>query len=103
VSRAPLDKLKAFRHRMGWGFTRVSSGETDFNYDHHASVTRSRESGMAVFDDWSGDRGMLPGSRPSRCPAAVGADVSGVPDPVAGHLHVADYRSEGPRDKVLCL
>jgi hypothetical protein len=52
---------------------------------------------MAVFDDWSGDRGMLPGSRPSRCPAAVGADVSGVPDPVAGHLHVADYRSEGPR------
>jgi inorganic pyrophosphatase len=49
VSRAPLDKLKAFRHRMGWGFTRMSSGETDFNYDHHASFTpqqRERYGGL---------------------------------------------------------
>jgi hypothetical protein len=44
----------------------VSSGETDFNYDHHASFTP--QSGMAVFDDWSGDRGMLAGSRPLDAP-----------------------------------
>lgn len=37
VSRAPLAKIDAFRKRMGWTFTWVSSGETDFNYDFGVS------------------------------------------------------------------
>jgi predicted dithiol-disulfide oxidoreductase (DUF899 family) len=39
VSRAPYDKLAAFRKRMGWKFKWVSSGDTDFNYDYHVSFT----------------------------------------------------------------
>ena len=37
VSRAPLAKLSAYKQRMGWGFTWVSSGASDFNYDYGVS------------------------------------------------------------------
>ena len=33
VSSAPLDKLQAYRQRMGWHFDWVSSGHSDFNMD----------------------------------------------------------------------
>jgi predicted dithiol-disulfide oxidoreductase (DUF899 family) len=35
ASRAPLDKLLAFRERMGWDIDWVSSGGSDFNRDIH--------------------------------------------------------------------
>jgi predicted dithiol-disulfide oxidoreductase (DUF899 family) len=38
VSRAPLDRIQAYKRRMGWGFPWVSSGRNDFNYDFHVSV-----------------------------------------------------------------
>jgi len=34
VSRAPFEKLGAYRERMGWDFHWVSSGGTDFNFDY---------------------------------------------------------------------
>ena len=37
VSRAPLEKLEAFKHRMGWNFKWVSSLGSDFNWDYHVS------------------------------------------------------------------
>jgi predicted dithiol-disulfide oxidoreductase (DUF899 family) len=39
VSRAPIAKLEAFKKRMGWSFTWVSSFASDFNYDLHVSFT----------------------------------------------------------------
>lgn len=33
VSRAPIDKLAAYKRRMGWRFDWVSSNDGDFNYD----------------------------------------------------------------------
>jgi predicted dithiol-disulfide oxidoreductase (DUF899 family) len=39
VSRAPLAKLEAFKKRMGWRFTWVSSYGGDFNADFHVSFT----------------------------------------------------------------
>src|SRR2546421_13099568 len=33
ASRAPLEKLLAYRERMGWGIDWVSSGGSDFNRD----------------------------------------------------------------------
>jgi predicted dithiol-disulfide oxidoreductase (DUF899 family) len=33
VSHAPLDKIGAFKKRMGWGFPYASSFSSDFNYD----------------------------------------------------------------------
>jgi predicted dithiol-disulfide oxidoreductase (DUF899 family) len=37
VSRAPWQKLEAFKKRMGWKFKWVSSSESDFNFDYHVS------------------------------------------------------------------
>lgn len=59
VSRAPLSKLEAFRRRMGWTFTWVSSLPSDFNFDYQASFTpESRERGDAYFNYSLGDPGM---------------------------------------------
>jgi predicted dithiol-disulfide oxidoreductase (DUF899 family) len=39
ISRAPIDKLAAFRRRMGWSFEWVSSSRNGFNYDFAVSFT----------------------------------------------------------------
>jgi predicted dithiol-disulfide oxidoreductase (DUF899 family) len=39
VSRAPLDKIEAYKKRMGWQFPWVSSHGSDFNFDYHVSFT----------------------------------------------------------------
>jgi predicted dithiol-disulfide oxidoreductase (DUF899 family) len=38
VSRAPLEKLQAYKRRMGWGFPWVSSRDSDFNFDFGVSA-----------------------------------------------------------------
>lgn len=38
ITRAPYDKIAAFRERMGWTFPWYSSWGTDFNFDFHATV-----------------------------------------------------------------
>ena len=38
VSRAPLEKLLAYRERMGWSFNWASSHESDFNFDYGVSA-----------------------------------------------------------------
>jgi predicted dithiol-disulfide oxidoreductase (DUF899 family) len=51
VSRAPIEKLLAFRERMGWEFRWVSSGGNDFNRDFHVFFTEEeRTSGLAVYN-----------------------------------------------------
>jgi predicted dithiol-disulfide oxidoreductase (DUF899 family) len=39
VSSAPLDKLSAYKARMGWRFDWVSSGTGDFNHDFRVTFT----------------------------------------------------------------
>ncbi|HLK61302.1 MAG TPA: thioredoxin family protein [Chthonomonadaceae bacterium] len=39
VSRAPIEKIEAFKQRMGWSFKWVSAFRNDFNYDYHVSFT----------------------------------------------------------------
>ena len=39
VSRAPLEKIRAYKQRMGWTFPWASSFGSDFNYDFGASFT----------------------------------------------------------------
>jgi predicted dithiol-disulfide oxidoreductase (DUF899 family) len=43
VSRAPLDKLQAYKRRMGWSFPWASSLGSDFNYDFNASYTEEEQ------------------------------------------------------------
>jgi predicted dithiol-disulfide oxidoreductase (DUF899 family) len=39
VSKAPIEKLVAFRERLGWSFPWVSSASTDFGRDYGVSYT----------------------------------------------------------------
>jgi len=51
VSRAPVEKLSAYKQRMGWGFKWVSSGGMDFNYDFDFSFTSEQiAAGKAFFN-----------------------------------------------------
>jgi predicted dithiol-disulfide oxidoreductase (DUF899 family) len=74
VSRAPLEKLLAYRERMGWSFNWVSSYENDFNFDFEHSRTRDQTSA------WLGDEAP---QVPSRFASQCGTDLVG-------------YLSEGP-------
>jgi predicted dithiol-disulfide oxidoreductase (DUF899 family) len=46
VSRAPLEKLLAYRERMGWSFNWASSCESDFNFDFERSRTKEQLGAM---------------------------------------------------------
>ncbi|MEO8713445.1 MAG: thioredoxin family protein [Acetobacteraceae bacterium] len=49
VSRAPFQKIEAFRKRMGWRFKWVSSFGGDFNYDYNVSFTPEQIADGAMF------------------------------------------------------
>src|SRR5205823_10039390 len=51
VSRAPFADIDAFRRRMGWDFTWVSSFETSFNYDYAVTLDESRGATDYNFTD----------------------------------------------------
>jgi predicted dithiol-disulfide oxidoreductase (DUF899 family) len=42
ISRAPLEKLNAYKQRMGWGFRWVSSEGSDFNFDFQVSAPKEQ-------------------------------------------------------------
>src|SRR5215475_12109725 len=51
VSRAPLEKLVAFKQRMGWTFEWMSSQGSDFNYDYAVSFTTEQiKSGANIYN-----------------------------------------------------
>ncbi|HEX6964161.1 MAG TPA: thioredoxin family protein [Gemmatimonadaceae bacterium] len=43
VSRAPLEKLHAYRRRMGWSFPWASSFGSDFNFDFSVGFTEEQQ------------------------------------------------------------
>jgi predicted dithiol-disulfide oxidoreductase (DUF899 family) len=45
VSRAPLERLNAYKRRMGWSFPWVSFGESDFNLDFAVFTEEERRTG----------------------------------------------------------
>jgi predicted dithiol-disulfide oxidoreductase (DUF899 family) len=49
-SRAPLDKLLAYRSRMGWEFPWVSSAGSDFNFDFGVSFTEEQQQSGAEYN-----------------------------------------------------
>src|SRR5687768_15336259 len=53
VSRAPLDKIQAFKKRMGWRFPWVSSHGSDFNADFHVSFTEKEMAQGKVYYNYA--------------------------------------------------
>ena len=78
VSRAPLERLRTYKRRMGWSFPWVSSADTDFNFDF--GVSRTEE------ETREGIKPMIEAGMPpvvDHLASASGTDVVG-------------YLSEGP-------
>jgi predicted dithiol-disulfide oxidoreductase (DUF899 family) len=67
ISRAPLEKLLAYRRRMGWSFNWASSYQSDYSQDFEH--TRSRD----VTSAWAADASALVASFASDC----GTDPAG--------------------------
>ena len=93
MSQAPLEKLQAYKRRMGWRFPWVSSAPGDFNFDHGFSQTeeQSREMVAAI----GGGFPPAPGSLP---PIVVQNARSTGTDPV-GYLTESPGFSTFVRDK----
>jgi len=53
VSRAPLDKLEAYRKRMGWKFKWLSSLGSDFNHDYHVSFAEDEVAAGKVYYNYA--------------------------------------------------
>jgi predicted dithiol-disulfide oxidoreductase (DUF899 family) len=65
VSRAPLEKLLAYRERMGWSFPWVSSAPSGFNFDFNVSFTedsvaRGQSYNFRPLEGWQLDPAHLP-------------------------------------------
>jgi predicted dithiol-disulfide oxidoreductase (DUF899 family) len=84
VSRAPIERLRSYKRRMGWSVPWVSSAHSDFNLDFGASHTAEqvREHMGPLLDD--------PPPVLRQMAKATGTDVAG-------------YVSEGPAASVFAL
>jgi len=60
ISRAPYDKLAAYKRRMGWAFKWVSSGDTDFNFDYHVSFTPQEVAAKDAFYNFRAQNPVMP-------------------------------------------
>jgi predicted dithiol-disulfide oxidoreductase (DUF899 family) len=50
ISRAPIEKLQAYKQRMGWQFPYVSSGRNDFNLDYGFAMTEEQMASPEIAD-----------------------------------------------------
>ena len=90
ISRAPLEKLVAYRDRMGWSFPWASSGPSDFNFDFNVSFTeesvaKGQSYNYRALDGWMLDPANLPFEGP-------GMSAFALDDGVVHHTYSAFAR-----------
>ena len=80
VSRAPVDRLAAYRRRMGWSFRWASSLGSDFNADFCTSFSEDQMGGVVDYNfgprDMSGVATLGPDSIPVQFGASADVDVT---------------------------
>ena len=96
VSRGPLDKLMAYKKRMGWTFRWVSSLDSDFNFDFGASLKEGDTYNFGTIGDAKGE---MPGVTAFRREDGAiyrtySAYARGV-DLLNGTYHLLDITSKG--------
>ena len=83
VSLAPIEKLLAYRQRMGWTFPWASSQGSDFNYDYNVSISEAQQRGGEVeynfraFEPSKSLEGAPDDDTPALMAAATGTDRAG--------------------------
>src|SRR4051812_9843832 len=77
ISRAPIEKIEAFKRRMGWQFPWVSSFGSKFNYDFHVSFTPEERAKGDVYYNYT--------TQPFPSEEAPGASVF-YKDPATGEI-----------------
>jgi predicted dithiol-disulfide oxidoreductase (DUF899 family) len=80
VSRAPLEKLQAYKRRMGWSFPWASSEDGAFNFDFNVSFTEEEQRKGVIEYNYarrSHAMDMTPAPEPvSRFAASCGTDAA---------------------------
>jgi len=89
VSQAPLEKLQAYKRRMGWSIPWVSSARTDFNFD--LGFSHTEEQGREVVEQMTGS-GIPPIVEQNA--RATGTDIAGYMTESPGFSTFV--RSDGP-------
>ena len=93
VSRAPLEKLQAYKRRMGWTFPWASSQGSDFNLDFHAGFTEEQQrSGNLEYNYRPGNLA----SRASENGATDAAPPAGAEFAAMSGVDWATYTREAP-------
>jgi predicted dithiol-disulfide oxidoreductase (DUF899 family) len=76
VSRAPLDKIQAFKQRMGWSFPWASAYGSDFNYDFGVSFTEEQQRSGVVDYNFGSENFAPPTDGESAFARSAGVDVA---------------------------
>jgi predicted dithiol-disulfide oxidoreductase (DUF899 family) len=85
MSRAPLEKLQAFKQRMGWSFDWASSGATDFNHDFSVFFTEQEQRDGLIEYNYRREPAMPAGIRRGGTVQEWKAEGSGSPiEQIAG-------------------
>jgi predicted dithiol-disulfide oxidoreductase (DUF899 family) len=69
ISRAPLQKIRAYKQRMGWTFPWASASGTDFNFDLGVAVTEEQQREGRIEYNYAPSR--LQVLDPAKVPAGV--------------------------------
>jgi predicted dithiol-disulfide oxidoreductase (DUF899 family) len=88
VSRAPLAKLDAYKHRMGWTFPWASSFGGDFNADFRVSITEEQQREGTVEYNYR--------PSPPRVEVKPAANAEGNPHAAMTGTDAATYARERP-------
>jgi predicted dithiol-disulfide oxidoreductase (DUF899 family) len=80
ISRAPLQKLQAFKRRMGWSFPWASSFGSDFNNDFAVAITQEQQRAGTAEYNYRREPAELSSNTQSEG-AAKGAQMSGTDVP----------------------
>jgi predicted dithiol-disulfide oxidoreductase (DUF899 family) len=80
VSRAPLEKLQAYKRRMGWTFPWASSFGSDFNPDFSVGFTETQQRQQGIEYNYRREKPMVqepaPGSGAATHASMCGTDVA---------------------------
>jgi predicted dithiol-disulfide oxidoreductase (DUF899 family) len=79
VSRAPIEKLAAYKRRMGWSFPWASSADSDFNEDFNTSFSAQQMRGTVHYNFTERDMSWVASAvdgTPAQLAASAGVDVT---------------------------